>query len=105
MCIMELDIPKFRNLLKWDGNPIKGENFMEQRMHLFALMMALYPITSNQALAEEFQMNAHTIELIAHNYGVYKSKEYTREKCITNGRDVYLKLYWTRKRREKDNHQ
>lgn len=58
---------------------------MEQRLHLFATMMALYPYTPTTALAQEFKMGASTIKQIANAHGVHKNKDMRIRICKENG--------------------
>ena len=90
-------VPRFRALLgeAWRYAP---DGAMEQRLDILASILASYPNQDTEAIAKTYGMAPGTISILAHYFGVYKSKAKRREINIKNGRDVFLRLLYARKR-------
>ena len=100
--LFNMYLPKFVRKLKdrWQQERVSPRSsndcLLDERTDLLATLLALYPNTPTDKLAEEFMMEEKTICQIAHKNGVYKSDEERRRINIENGRDAYLRLYWAR---------
>lgn len=94
---LALFIPKFTNKLGWDGS-VRHSDYMEERLHLFATMMAIYPFTNNEEIQREFMITKQELRFWAWFYGVKKNKQYRRQICIDNGRLQFLKNLWAKKK-------
>ena len=90
-------VPRFPSLLgeAWRYAP---DGAIEQRLDILASILAAYPDQDTEAIAKTYGMAPWTIAHLAHYFGVYKSKDKRREINIKNGRDVYLRLLYARKR-------
>ena len=53
-------------------------------IHVFATIMALYPISSAQKISEEFGLSVYQIKKMAHICRVKKEKSYLRDVLRTN---------------------
>ena len=90
---LPLYLPTFRKIL--------GERFYEhqdERMHLFATMMAIYPFTNNEEIQREFMITKQELRFWTWFYGIKKNKQYRRKICIENGRLQFLKNLWAKKK-------
>jgi hypothetical protein len=86
--MMTMKIPLFGRLLQKPtkrASEATHRKYMEQRLHLFAMMMALYPFTPTAMLAEEFKLSRRTIKMIANEHGVHKNKDMRIRICKENG--------------------
>lgn len=54
------------------------------KLHVFATIMALYPITPTEQIAKEFDISVYKLKKMARNCRVSKSHEYRREICRRN---------------------
>lgn len=99
--LLNMYLPKFVRKLKekWQQERVSPrsskECLLDERTDLLATMLALYPNTPTKELAEEFMLEEKSVIWIAHKNGVYKSDEERRRICIENGRDAFLRKYWT----------
>lgn len=96
---LPLYMPKFKKLLGWDGST-RRYDYMEERLHLFATMMAIYPSTETAEIAKEFMLSEQEVKFWAWFYGIRKNKQYRREACIRNGRLQFLRNLWSKKKDE-----
>jgi hypothetical protein len=94
---LALIIPQFRKKLCWDGSG--NYDYMDERLHLFATMMALYPFTETKELVKEFMISRHEVIQFAWLYGIRKTKGHRRRVCIKNGRSVFLRRLWAARRK------
>ena len=92
-------MPEFRKLLGWDGST-RRYDYMEERLHLLATMLSLFPFTKTKDLADEFKISVQEVKFWAWFYGIKKKKEYRREACIRNGRLQFLRNLWGKKKDE-----
>ena len=92
-------MPKFKKLLGWDGST-RRYDYIEERLHLFATMMAIYPFTETAEVANEFMISEQEVKFWAWFYGIKKNKKYRREACIRNGRLQFLRNLWSKKKDE-----
>ena len=60
-------------------------------IHVFATILALYPFTRTEDIAEEFGMSAMKVRRMAKICRVKKSKEFRREICRQNGSYTHLR--------------
>lgn len=96
---LALFIPKFTNKLGWDGS-VRHYDYMEERLHLLATMMALFPFTPTEELAKEFMVSEQMVKFIGWLYGAKRSRKYRRKVCIENGREQFIKNLWAKKRKD-----
>lgn len=104
---MMIYLPTFEEKIGWSGDWREPNQHIEERTHLFATMMALYPFTDNSELAKEFCMSATLIAVYAHLHGVYKSSAYLSKVYAENGRQAgyseksregFLRKLWAKRR-------
>ena len=69
-------------------------------MHVFATIMALYPFTKTEEIAEEFEMPVYKIREMARICRVKKSDDYLYEVYLQNSRKATERNTVRRKRRE-----
>ena len=55
------------------------------KIHVFATIMALYPMTSTEKLSQEFGISVYKLRAMAKKFHVEKSREYRSEVCRQNG--------------------
>jgi len=96
---LPLYMPKFKKLLGWDGST-RRYDYMEERLHLFATMMAIYPFTETAEIAKDFMLTEQEVKFWAWFYGIKKNKAYRRKCCIENGREQFIKNLWAKKRKD-----
>lgn len=92
-------MPEFRKLLGCDGST-RRYDYMEERLHLLATMLSLFPFTKTKDLADEFKISVQEVKFWAWFYGIRKNKQYRREACIRNGRLQFLRNLWSKKKDE-----
>ena len=68
-------------------------------IHVFATIMALYPISSAQKIAEEFGLSAYQVKKMAHICRVKKEKSYLRNVLRRNALKAAERQRKLRKRR------
>ena len=56
------------------------------KIHVFATIMALYPMTSTKKLSQEFGISVYKLKAMAKKCHVEKSHEFRSEICRQNGR-------------------
>lgn len=97
--IWQMRIPLFLKKLNWDG---RGRDRMtEERLHLLATLLALYPIHDTRKLAQEFCLHEAYVKYLAQIHHVHKAGIARRCINISNGRDVFLRLLWYNRTKEK----
>lgn len=96
---LPLYMPKFKKLLGWDGSK-RRYDYMEERLHLLATMLSLFPFTKTKDLADEFMISAQEVKFWAWLYGIKKNKTHIRRCCIENGREQFIKNLWAKKRKD-----
>lgn len=97
--IWQLRIPLFTKKLNWDGRG--RDRRMDERMHLLATLLALYPIHNTRKIAQEFCLPEKYVQLLAQIRHVHKAGIARRCINIRNGRDVFLRLLWFNRNKEK----
>lgn len=99
---MAFYLPLFEGLIDYGDCKMCDRTFehIDERTHLLATLLALYPFTDTRLLAEEFKMAEHTVSLTAHANHIYKSSEKRSEINSQNGREIFLRLLHG-KRKEK----
>ena len=70
------------------------------KMHVFATILALYPFTKTEEIAEEFEMPVYKIREMARTCRVKKSDDYLYEVYLQNSRKATERNTVRRKRRE-----
>ena len=90
-------LPRFEKKIGWRWEPF-DQYKREERIHLLALMLALYPFTSNAKLSEEFMIPASRVKQIALEYGVRKTQEFRKQICRKNGRVQFLHNIWAERK-------
>ena len=97
-------VPKFARALNYTPVGKRYERF-DERMHLLATLLALYPFTSNERLSKEFKYHPNYIRLLASYYGVYKSDEHRRRVNKQNGDNPRSRRYYfLKKKQENETH-
>ena len=97
-------VPKFARALNYTPVGKRYERF-DERMHLLATLLALYPFTSNERLSKEFKYHPNYIRLLASYYGVYKSDEHRRRVNKQNGDNPRSRRYYfCKKKQENETH-
>lgn len=76
---------------------------LDERIHLLATLLALYPFTDTEELSKEFLLSEITIKQIVHYYHVKRSKEKRREINTRNGNNPKSRafLWWQNHKTEK----
>ena len=91
---MAFYLPLFSGLLDYGDARMNERTYMhiEERTHLLATLLALYPFTDTKDLADEFKMTEKSVTQIANYNHIYKSSE--KRSCINteNGREMFLRL-------------
>ena len=70
------------------------------KIHVFATILALYPFTKTEEIAEEFEMPVYKIRQMARTCRVKKSDNYLYEVYLQNSRKAIERNIVRRKRRE-----
>ena len=70
------------------------------KMHVFATILALYPFTKTEEIAEEFGVPVYKIREMARTCRVKKSDDYRYEVYLQNSRKAIERNIVRRKRRE-----
>jgi DNA invertase Pin-like site-specific DNA recombinase len=70
------------------------------KIHVFATILALYPFTKTEEIAEEFEMPVYKIREMARICRVKKSDDYLYEVYLQNSRKATERNTVRRKRRE-----
>lgn len=97
-------VPKFARALNYTPVGKRYERF-DERMHLLATLLALYPFTSNERLSKEFKYHPNYIRLLASYYGVYKTKEHRQRVNKQNGDNPRShRYYFLKKKQENETH-
>ena len=97
-------VPKFARALNYTPVGKRYERF-DERMHLLATLLALYPFTSNERLSKEFKYSTMYIGLLASYYGVYKTKEHRQQVNKQNGDNPRSRRYYfLKKKQENETH-
>ena len=91
-----LILPYFREKLNWDYT--KKYDYWEERLHLLATMLSLFPFTKTKDLADEFMISAQEVKFWAWLYGIKKNKAHIRRCCIENGREQFIRNLWAKKK-------
>ena len=94
-------VPKFARALNYTPVGKRYERF-DERMHLLATLLALYPFTSNEQLSKEFKYSPNYIYLLASYYGVYKSDEHRRRVNKQNGDNPRSRRYYFYKKKQEN---
>ena len=94
-------VPKFARALNYTPVGKRFERF-DERMHLLATLLALYPFTSNEQLSKEFKYHPNYIRLLASYYGVYKSDEHRRRVNKQNGDNPRSRRYYFYKKKQEN---
>lgn len=94
-------VPKFARALNYTPVGKRYERF-DDRMHLLATLLALYPFTSNERLSEEFKYSPMYIGLLASYYGVYKCKEHRQRVNKKNGDNPRSRRYYFQKKKQEN---
>lgn len=92
---MAFYLPLFEHLINYDDVTRANErtySHIEERTHLLATLLSLYPFTDTKALAEEFQMAEKEILRVAHYNGIHKTSAERSAINKANGRDIFLRL-------------
>lgn len=99
---MAFYLPLFLSLIDYGDVPFLDRTYMhiEQRTHLLATLLALYPFTDTKELANEFKMTEESVTQIANYNQIYKSSEKRSSINKENGREMFLRLLHG-KRKEK----
>ena len=97
---MDFYLPLFRELLDYGDARMNESTYMhiEERTHLLATLLALYPFTDTKELADEFKMTEERITKIANYNNIYKSSEKRSSINKTNGREMFLRLLHGKKK-------
>ena len=76
---------------------------LDERIHLLATLLALYPFTDTEELSKEFLLSEITIKQIVHHYHVKRSKEKRSEINRRNGDNPKSRafLWWQNHKTEK----
>lgn len=98
--MLHIFLPTFEERLGWSGDQRDPNQHIDERTHLFATMMALYPFTDNDELAKEFMMSPKRIAFYANKHYVYKDYITRRAIYIANGRSAYLRKLWAERKRK-----
>ena len=97
-------VPKFARALNYTPVGKRYERF-DERMHLLATLLALYPFTSNERLSDEFKYSTMYISQLASYYGVYKNKEHRQRVNKQNGDNPRSRRYYFwKKKQENETH-
>ena len=94
-------VPKFARALNYTPVGKRYERF-DDRMHLLATLLALYPFTSNERLSKEFKYHPNYIRLLASYYGVYKCKEHRQRVNKQNGDNPRSRRYYFQKKKQEN---
>ena len=94
-------VPKFARALNYTPVGKRYERF-DERMHLLATLLALYPFTSNERLSDEFKYSPMYISQLASYYGVYKCKEHRQRVNKQNGDNPRSRRYYFRKKKQEN---
>ena len=99
---MDFYLPLFIGLLDYGNARTNESTYMhiEERTHLLATLLALYPFTDTKELADEFKMTEKSVTQIANSNHIYKSSEKRSRINTENGREMFLRLLHG-KRKEK----
>lgn len=100
--IYAIRIPWFEIKLSYKhGNDYHEK--IDDRIHLLAMLLALYPFTDNDSLAKEFCLSKKQIMDIAHLHHIYKSDE--QRSCVNRKNGMLTKqsrAYYFINKREKN---
>ena len=94
-------VPKFARALNYTPVGKRYERF-DERMHLLATLLALYPFTSNERLSKEFKYSPMYISKLASYYGVYKCKEHRQRVNKQNGDNPRSRRYCFQKKKQEN---
>ncbi len=102
--VTEWRLPLFVRLLGSEKKNLadKGhiKEWLEKRFDLLARLLAEYPNGDTEKMAKDYGLHAKTIVLLAHQYGVYKSRERRSEICTKNGDNPRSRrAFWVRFRK------
>ena len=72
------DVPfiKYELFVEWMRYPKRREENLEKRLHLMATILAMYPDTDTNKIAEEFGITARDVQLLAYCFRIRKSKAF-----------------------------
>ena len=62
------------------------------KIHTFATIMALYPMTSTEKLSQEFGISVYKLRAMAKKFHVEKSQEFRSEIGRQNGMKRHIKV-------------
>ena len=62
------------------------------KIHVFATIMALYPMTSTEKLSQEFGISVYKLRAMAKKFHVEKSQEFRSEIGRQNGMKRHIKV-------------
>ena len=82
--IIRWHLPTFSRALSWSPK-LSKDRHEDERMHLLATLLALYPTADTKDMSKEFCMSEQSICKIAQYYGVQKSREKRKEINRRNG--------------------
>ena len=91
---MAFYLPLFEKLINYDDTRKNERTYshIEERTHLLATLLALYPFMDTKALADEFQMTEKEVQQVAHLNGIYKTSAERSAINKANGREMFLRL-------------
>lgn len=91
---MAFYLPLFIELLDYGDARMNERTYMhiEERTHLLATLLALYPFTDTKEIADEFKMTEKSVTQIANYNHIYKSSEKRSSINAENGCEMFLRL-------------